>query len=72
MSQLSQIFLVKYSENSKEQKSSSKITTQNKSKIKIDSEFIITNFNKIFSKYEEDMFEQTDFIVSHKSSDILK
>lgn len=69
MSHLSQFFLVKCSEN---KKNSNNTNIYNKSKIKIDSEFIITNFNKIFSKYEEDMFEQTDFIVSHKSSDILK
>jgi hypothetical protein len=72
MSQLSQIFLVKYSENSKEQKSSIKITTQNKSKIKINSEFIISNFNKVLSNYEDEMFTSSDFESSYKSSDILK
>ena len=77
MSQLSQMCLMKRSECNKQQNQQNTLQPlqrkqQSIFKIKIDNDFIITNFNRIFSNYEEDIYQSTDFSSSYKHDDILK
>jgi hypothetical protein len=71
MSQLSQMCLVKHLEFNKHPNQKI-IVTQPRLKIKIDSDFILTNLNKVFLKYEEDSFQSNDFSSNFKRDDILK